>query len=347
MRYEVNDVTIKLTEDETLVAGEVKVHYAEFTFDSSWDEYTKLAVFKRGVLTMEQKLTDNKCEIPWEVLTKRGTLMVGIYGTTAEKTRPTLWAPGKTINDGAEPGEASREPTPDKWQQILEQQQQAVGEKVEGRFFAPYTVDEEDDCAYIWEDELEAQFGAEIFNDYDGNIAAGYMSTAAGYETQAIGNYSITSGWWTRADGQCAHAEGLLTRASGHFTHAEGTRTKATVNNAHSEGDLTTASGRQSHAEGTQTTASGQNSHAEGYMTVASGQNSHSEGQSTVAAGKNQTAMGKFNVKDTSNLLIVGRGTSDTDRKNAHTLDASGNAWYAGDVYVGSTGGKNKDVLPV
>lgn len=119
MRYEVNDVTIKLIEDETLVAGEVKVHYAEFTFDSSWDEYTKLAVFKRGVLTMEQMLTDNKCIIPWEVLQKRGTLMVGVYGTTAEKTRPTLWAPDKIINDGAEPGKATREPTPSVIRQML------------------------------------------------------------------------------------------------------------------------------------------------------------------------------------------------------------------------------------
>ena len=40
---------------------------------------------------------------------------------------------------------------------------------------------------------------------------------------------------------------------------------------------------------------------------------------------------------------IVGNGTSDTARSNAHTLDWDGNAWYAGDVYVGSTSGTNKD----
>lgn len=40
---------------------------------------------------------------------------------------------------------------------------------------------------------------------------------------------------------------------------------------------------------------------------------------------------------------IVGNGTSDEARSNAHTLDWEGNAWYQGDVYVGSTSGTNRD----
>ena len=40
---------------------------------------------------------------------------------------------------------------------------------------------------------------------------------------------------------------------------------------------------------------------------------------------------------------VVGNGTSDDTRSNAHTLDWEGNAWYSGDVYVGSTSGTNKD----
>jgi hypothetical protein len=36
-------------------------------------------------------------------------------------------------------------------------------------------------------------------------------------------------------------------------------------------------------------------------------------------------------------------GIIDENRSNAHTLDWEGNAWYAGNVYVGSTSGKNKD----
>lgn len=40
---------------------------------------------------------------------------------------------------------------------------------------------------------------------------------------------------------------------------------------------------------------------------------------------------------------IVGNGSHDQNRSNAHTLDWKGNAWFAGDVYVGSTSGTNRD----
>lgn len=42
-------------------------------------------------------------------------------------------------------------------------------------------------------------------------------------------------------------------------------------------------------------------------------------------------------------IHIVGNGTADNARSNAHTLDWDGNAWYAGNIYVGSTSGTNKD----
>lgn len=41
--------------------------------------------------------------------------------------------------------------------------------------------------------------------------------------------------------------------------------------------------------------------------------------------------------------FMFGNGTSNTARSNAHTLDWEGNAWYSGDVYVGSTSGTNRD----
>ena len=78
--------------------------------------------------------------------------------------------------------------------------------------------------------------------------------------------------------------------------------------------------GDYSHAEGYNTTASGYGSHAEGYYTKNSGDYSHVQGQ--------------YNIDDTDGKYahIVGNGTSDTARSNAHTLDWVGNAWYAGTV---------------
>lgn len=233
------------------------------------------------------------------------------------------------------------------WDDILNKPEVlGTGMDVEGKTFTPYTVDEENDCAYIYEQPVVAQEGAEIFNDYD-NIAAGTWSTAQGYETQAIGNYSIANGWWTRADGQCAVATGLLTRASGHFSHAEGTRTQATINNAHAEGDMTIASGRQSHAEGVETVASGYCSHSEGMNTKATNYYSHAEGLGTIANGRNQTVMGKYNVADTTSLLIVGNGTKDTARKNALKLSTDGDLILSGDIIITDENGENISLLDI
>ena len=120
----------------------------------------------------------------------------------------------------------------------------------------------------------------------------------------------------------------------GEFSFAEGYSTTASGNISHAEGQSTTASGDISHAEGQSTTASGNSSHAEGYNTTASGNSSHAEGYSTTARGVSSHAEGRYNIEDTDNKYahIVGNGTADNARSNAHTLDWSGNAWYAGTV---------------
>ena len=79
---------------------------------------------------------------------------------------------------------------------------------------------------------------------------------------------------------------------------------------------------------------------------VASGECSHVEGMGNVAMQEAQHVQGKYNILNDSDELyahIVGNGISQSYRSNAHTLDWSGNAWYSGDVYVGSTSGTNKD----
>ena len=136
-------------------------------------------------------------------------------------------------------------------------------------------------------------------------------------------------------------------------SHAEGTDTTASGYASHAEGENTTASGGSSHAEGRDTTASGFQSHAEGYKTTAYGDYSHAEGYQTIAYGGYSHAQGEYNISDTSSTdkttgrrkyaHIVGNGTTNATRSNAHTLDWDGNAWYSGDVYVGSTSGTNKD----
>ena len=172
----------------------------------------------------------------------------------------------------------------------------------------------------------------------DSTNANGRSSHAEGKDTTASGDYSHAEGISTTA-GKGSHAEGSSSKASGDTSHAEGVLTTASGGVSHAEGNRTTASGYSSHAEGDSTIASGEGSHAEGLHTTASGYISHAEGALTIASGKFQHVQGKFNIEDTNNRYahIVGNGEDGENRSNAHTLDWDGNAWFAGDVYVGGT----------
>lgn len=123
-------------------------------------------------------------------------------------------------------------------------------------------------------------------------------------------------------------------------------RKKGTINGDYSstEGYCTEANGYGSHAEGVNTLSGSEASHAEGHSTVAIGKASHAEGYRTRASVAYQHVQGKYNMIDLFLYAhIVGNGKDDNNRSNAHTLDWDGNAWFAGDVYTGSTSGKNKD----
>ena len=128
------------------------------------------------------------------------------------------------------------------------------------------------------------------------------------------------------ANGECSTVKGFNTFASGFCASAEGGYTSAEGDYSHSEGCDTIAGGTYSHAEGTDASASGEASHA--------------EGDSTIASGYAQHVQGRYNIEDTDGKYahIVGNGDNEDNRSNAHTVDWSGIAWFAGEVYVGGTG---------
>lgn len=144
------------------------------------------------------------------------------------------------------------------------------------------------------------------------------------------GKNSFSGGEGTLASGSASHTEGYYTSAQGDYSHAEGSTSIASGEAAHAEGGGSVAVGKNSHAEGTNCRASGEASHAEGKGTD---------------ANSGQHVQGKYNVEDRlgNYAHIVGNGTNIDTKSNAHTLDWSGNAWFAGDVYAGSTSGTNKD----
>lgn len=183
----------------------------------------------------------------------------------------------------------------------------------------------------------EKPTGSAVFGTQ--NTATAYDSHATGRNNISSGECSSTEGMQNTASGHSSHAEGMQNTAAAPYSHAEGygSKVEEAAANGHAEGINTTVSAVGGHAEGQGNSVSGVFAHAEGYQCRASGAGSHVQGQGTVAAGDFQNVQGKFNVEDTAGTYahIVGGGTSDAKRKNIHTVDWKGNAFFAGDVTDG------------
>lgn len=212
----------------------------------------------------------------------------------------------------------------------------------------------------------------------DGSFAAGSNVIASGEFSHAEGNHTTASGAYAHAEGYVtnalehgSHAEGSYTVAGGYQSHAEGVSSYGTFtisgdanattytfeNDAVVEAifvtynDVTakvisvdTVNKTITLDKTLSTTAIVGVANASYRTGGAIGRASHTEGCSTIAKGDYSHAQGKFNVADSANKYahIVGNGDS-TARSNAHTLDWDGNAWFQGDIYIGSTSGTNKD----
>lgn len=166
--------------------------------------------------------------------------------------------------------------------------------------------------------------------------ANGEAAHAEGCATKAYGKYSHAEGMYAYASGICSHAEGVQTNANGTYSHAEGSNSKTTGYASHAEGSYTIAKGNYSHAEGSDTEAIGNGSHAGGYKSNASAPYSFCHGRELRTVGiEPQAAFGRFNETNSSMLFSIGNGSSDTDRKNAFSINNFGTMTF------------NSNVLPV
>ena len=173
----------------------------------------------------------------------------------------------------------------------------------------------------------------------DGTTTGGEKLTTESDVWAAINSLNIQNGSISGAiqqdsalaTGQNAAAFNTST-ASGKYSHAEGKNSSAQGESSHAEGANTIAIGGAAHAEG-------------GGSTTAGALYSHAEGQGTLAMSKAQHTQGKFNREDAADVYahIVGGGSGSGDRRNIHTVAWSGEGWFQGDVYVGSTSGKYQD----
>lgn len=203
---------------------------------------------------------------------------------------------------------------------------------------------------------------------YKGNIYVGGTSQDTGkkiateeYVNNAVSGNIDLSGYVTTEDMNTA----LSNKSNTNHTHD----TYAPKNNPYFTGTIcgtfsfaqglyANLGGNYSYAQGSYVYASGNYSHAEGLgyeyydndyeqyehiYTESRGIASHAEGYGTQAKSNYQHVQGKLNIPDTSNRYahIVGNGTNEIIKSNAHTLDWDGNGWYAGNLYVGGTSQDN------
>lgn len=183
----------------------------------------------------------------------------------------------------------------------------------------------------------------------------GTRSIVLGSDATASGKDTVTLGRKGKATGSYATSIGYGNEASGDNSVVIGVNSTASSGNAMAIGSGSKATNWNAVAIGATTTASGNNSTAMGYGSEASGWISSTSGYMTKATGAVQTVLGSLNVADTAptedtgkttNLVIVGNGdynAETTVNSNAATLDWDGNAWFAGEIYIGSTSGTNKD----
>lgn len=107
-----------------VTSGSVNVYPVRFEFSPDWDGLQKTAVFRAGNGSVSLLLDESgETAIPWEVLQRPNLqLQAGIYGSLGEDViLPTVWVPLGIILQGTTPGENARPPTPEVWQQALEQ----------------------------------------------------------------------------------------------------------------------------------------------------------------------------------------------------------------------------------
>lgn len=180
------------------------------------------------------------------------------------------------------------------------------------------------------------------------SIVLGSDATASGKDSAAIGRKA-------KAEADYATAIGYGNTASGGNSVVIGVNSTASAGNSIVIGSGSTASNQNGVAIGANVSASGSSSLATGYGTEAAGYMSTAMGYANQATSGAQMVFGSLNIPDTNdagpedrteNILIVGNGlygASTETRSNAMTLDWDGSAWFAGDVYVGSTSGTNKD----
>ena len=349
-----------------LVCGNSDYQIA-FQFDEEWAEHnTKTARFIWADQYVDVVFQDDICDVP--VIINTNYCAVGVFAGNLRTSTPALISCDKSIlcSDGS-----PAEPPADVYAQIMEM----LNADSAKHLTVAVRYDGELDC-YVASHTSE-EIAAYVRNGGTVSLLHDLTTyqNNGGYELAWYFSLAFVEDWSVSSTTVIVYADGTCEIFDSTYRPASPEETDPTVPDwakqemkptytADEVGALSatnpvgsgtfsmgrkdgTAVGTNSFCLGTDVTASANYSHAEGSGTVAKGTYSHAEGLGTIAAGIQSHVQGAYNQEDTSKVdrttgrkryaHIVGNGTADTKRSNAHTVDWSGNAWFAGDVTVGGT----------
>ena len=84
--------TIALVKDETLIRGMKKTVSVRFSFDPTWDGFTKTVHFRAGSVSEAVQLQNDVCDVPTACLEKAGVILrILVTGENGGETLTTPW----------------------------------------------------------------------------------------------------------------------------------------------------------------------------------------------------------------------------------------------------------------
>ena len=120
IKAKITDQTLEFTLKPMVASGGVNEDVIEFEFDKLWDGFDTVAVFYRSKREVfHQKIVNNSCTVPSEVLRAQGVFYVGVMGVKDNVTRTTNVLRYELEHGAITVGVEPPEPTPSIYESIL------------------------------------------------------------------------------------------------------------------------------------------------------------------------------------------------------------------------------------
>lgn len=122
IQINVVDQQLQFIEKPLIASGDVNTDAVQWTFDSTWNGYGKVAIFYQNQKEVYHSIVDgaNKSIIPKEVLREAKTLYIGVFGVKGDDVLTSQVLRYKIVEGAITKDTIPTDPSPDLWQQILD-----------------------------------------------------------------------------------------------------------------------------------------------------------------------------------------------------------------------------------